>query len=186
MFNSKTFSSLIHAVKVLPLELREIVFSYCQVDLALAITSYNDHSIFTKLVREDITRKRIAACIEVSPLSEPDTIQEIFTEKAVKLSEKLKISFVSIAGQKYLQGIGQDSSSLDTMEITICKGRPQLLALRVDPLGILNVAFEADAKGHLKWARPNTRKHDVVLDIRKFAAIRVVSDVSTVTQKWNL
>ncbi|KAF1980392.1 hypothetical protein BU23DRAFT_625798 [Bimuria novae-zelandiae CBS 107.79] len=116
-----------------------------------------------QLVKQDAVRKRIATYIQAAPLLHPGTLQEVFTERVVELAEKMKATFVRIAGAEYLQDIGRESSSTDAMYFTIPNGQAQQLALLVDDVGIINIAFRANANGRPDWIRPDV-------------PIRIVSD----------
>jgi hypothetical protein len=176
---SHEFSNLISRLHELPNELYELVLPYCQADLAVAITACGNPSYFMQLVRQDVARSRITMCIQAASLLCPSTLQqELFTEKVVKLAEKMEATFILTAGAEYLQDIGEESSNPDAIHFTIPTGQPLQLRLLVDERGILNIAFGADIKGRPNWVRPDTREHDVVLDTRKCTAIRIISNVS--------
>jgi hypothetical protein len=178
---SDSFSSLICGAIKLPYELRELIFTHCQLDISLAITACKDPEVFMKLVGRDVVRTRMTMCIQAASLLRPDTLQEVFTEKVVALTENMKATFVMISGVEYLQDIGKELPNPKAIGFVIPRGQPQQLALRTNDVGILNIAFGVDAKGHYNWIRPDTRKHDIVLDTRKFTAIRIVFDVSIVS-----
>ncbi|KAF2799725.1 hypothetical protein K505DRAFT_370773 [Melanomma pulvis-pyrius CBS 109.77] len=173
---STDFSKLIDRVFKLPVELYEAIFSNCQHSNALMITACEKPDLFMQLIKRDIVRTRITMCIQAAPLLVSNSSHEVFTENFVKLAQNMEAEFISIAGDEYLRSIRQRSLSPGTVHFNIKNGQPQLLALLVNSLGILNIAFEVDAKGLYKWIRPDIRKHNIVLDIRKFTAIWVVSD----------
>jgi hypothetical protein len=175
---SDEFSRLIRGVRGLPPELYKPVLSYCQTDLALAMTACVDPKLFMQLVRQDVVRSRVTMCIQAASLCPGPLQQDVFTEKVVELAEKMKATFVPTAGAEYLQDIGEESSNPDAIHFIIPKDQPLQLRLLVDEGGILNVAFGADAKGRPNWVRPDIRQHDIVLDTRKCKAIRIISDVS--------
>jgi hypothetical protein len=174
---SSSFSHLISRLQDLPPELYVLILSYCQLDLALAVTACKNLYVFMQLVRQDIFRTQFVTCIQAAPLVRPSMLQTIFTEKIVALTEKMKATFVRIAGAEYLQDIVRESSSPEAVDFTIPRCQTQL-ALLVDDVGILNIAFRANAKGHPDWIRSDVRRHNIVLDTRDFSAIRIVSDVS--------
>ncbi|KAF1936665.1 hypothetical protein EJ02DRAFT_515682 [Clathrospora elynae] len=176
LYTLDTFSSFIQSVYKLPYELYESILTRCQLDLSLAITACVKPELFMQLSGQDVVRTRMTMCIQAASLLNPDTLQEVFTEKVVTLTENMKATFVMISGVEYLQNIGQESSNPKAIDFIIPRGQPKQLALRTNDVGLLNIAFGVDAKGNYNWIRPDTRKHDIVLDTRDFTAIRIVFD----------
>jgi hypothetical protein len=176
---SESFHILVDRMLALPNELTNAIILQCQVDLALALTACEyHHDLFMDILRKDVVRRRVACCIEAATLLQPGLQQKLFSEKIIVLEEKMKATFVQLTGVDYLQDIGKELSDPKAFEFVIPGGRPQQLALLVDDIGIKNIAFTVNAKGRPDWIRPDHRKHNIVLDLRNFTAIRILADVS--------